>query len=390
MSCYIASTNNRFYTAVEQTYGSVSAIDGGHRFPAVKLSIRQAPNGVQRKDKTGSRTFFGLPPHTRNQTTFELRTYMTGWGDQSREPAYGPMFQAALGGAPLFFNGALAGAGAAGKILPFSQPHGLAPGQAVTFGSEIRFVAAIVDDFAVQLNAPFTMLPGEGSPAGATVTYSPATKLRSASIFDYWSPSEAVQRILCGAGVDKMAVRVNGDFHEFTFSGAARDVIDSSSFAAGQGQLESFPPEPAPGIFDYTIIPGHLGQAWLGTAPDRFFTITEAEISLDNDLDLRAREFGADGPRCIAAGMRNVQVDFSLYEQDNEATKALYQAARQRSPIEVMFQLGQEAGQLFGVYLKSVVPEVPEFDDSEKRLAWRFTSCRAQGTMDDEIYVAFG
>jgi len=37
-----------------------------------------------------------------------------------------------------------------------------------------------------------------------------------------------------------------------------------------------------------------------------------------------------------------------------------------------------------------VVPEVPEFDDSENRLQWKFTGCQAQGTGNDEIYVAFG
>jgi len=69
---------------------------------------------------------------------------------------------------------------------------------------------------------------------------------------------------------------------------------------------------------------------------------------------------------------------------------ALYQASRQRSPMGVMFQLGQQEGQLFGVYLKSVVPEVPEFDDGETRLQWRFSNCRAQGTFNDELFVAFG
>ena len=69
---------------------------------------------------------------------------------------------------------------------------------------------------------------------------------------------------------------------------------------------------------------------------------------------------------------------------------ALYQASRQRSPIGVMLQLGQQEGQLFGVYLKSVVPEVPEFDDGETRLQWQFSNCRAQGTFNDELFVAFG
>jgi hypothetical protein len=85
-----------------------------------------------------------------------------------------------------------------------------------------------------------------------------------------------------------------------------------------------------------------------------------------------------------------VLANFELYEQDDVATKELYQAARQQSPIEVMFQLGQQSGQLFGVRMQSVIPQVPQFDDSDGRLQWKFANDRAQGTVDDEITVAFG
>jgi hypothetical protein len=95
-------------------------------------------------------------------------------------------------------------------------------------------------------------------------------------------------------------------------------------------------------------------------------------------------------PRAIAPGQRTVTASFSLYSIDDDATKELYQAARQQSPIGVMFQLGEMPGQLMGVYLKSVVPEVPEFDDGDNRLQWKFRASRAQGTIDDEIAVAFG
>jgi hypothetical protein len=133
-----------------------------------------------------------------------------------------------------------------------------------------------------------------------------------------------------------------------------------------------------------------MGQAWLGNTPDRFYTLTSANFLLNNALDLRAREFGSSLPRCIAPGRRSVTFDFELFGQDDDATKTLYQAARQQSPIEVMFQLGEQSQQLVGVFLKSVVPEVPEFDDSEQRLRWRFRNSRAQGTVDDEMVVAFG
>jgi hypothetical protein len=54
-----------------------------------------------------------------------------------------------------------------------------------------------------------------------------------------------------------------------------------------------------------------------------------------------------------------------------------------------MLQLGQQPKQMFGIHMKSVMPEVPEFDDSETRLQWTFRNCRAQGVVNDEITIAF-
>jgi hypothetical protein len=260
----------------------------------------------------------------------------------------------------------------------------------VALGSEIRFVAAIVDASTIQLNAPFTAPPASGASLGATVTYGPATELGSASIFDYWSPATAVQRLLCGAAVDELEIAINGDYHAFQFSGMAQDVVDTSSFSAAAGQLESFPQEPALSAFDYSIVPGNMGQAWLGTTASQFFTITKASVVLKNNLDMRANEFGSSLPQAIAPGQREVTGAFELYTMDDAATAGLYQAARQQSPVTAMFQMGQTAGQMMGVYLQSVIPQVPEFDDGKNRLQWQFRPSRAQGTTDNEIAVAFG
>jgi hypothetical protein len=100
-------------------------------------------------------------------------------------------------------------------------------------------------------------------------------------------------------------------------------------------------------------------------------------------------EFGSSVPQAIAPGRRNVAATFSLYSQDDSATQALYAAARQQSPIGVMFQLGDIQGRMMGVYMSSVVPVVPQFDDSRTRLQWSFQPSRAQGTVDNEIAVAF-
>lgn len=390
MASYISSNDNRFYAAIEAAYGQVPAFPAQGRFPAVKLTTKQQNEKTSRKDKTGTRTFLGDPSGMRRTSTFSLSTYLTGWTDQTREPASGPLFHSALGSAASIWSGGTIASAPTPTRLAFVSPHGLNPGQAVSVGGEIRFVSAVVDAQTIQMNAPLTLPPSANTQTGATATYTPAGDLPSVSIFDCWSPASAVQRIISGGAMQEMKVKVNGDFHEFAFSGAAEDIIDSSSFVSGDAGLTTFPVEPAAGLLNYTIIPGHLGQIWLGSAPNQFCTVTKAELTFQNDLVLRNHEFGCDLAEGIMQGMRTVSLEFSLFEQDDAKTKELYQAARQRSPISVMLQLGQQQGQLFGIYMKSVVPEVPDFDDSEKQLQWHFVNCRAQGGLNDEIYVAFG
>jgi hypothetical protein len=390
MSCYISSNNERIYCAVESSYGVIPAITGANRIPALKLKAKQVPEQTNRKDKTGSRTFVGMPNGIRETTTFEVDTLLTSWSDVSVPPAYGPLFQCAMGGTPVIWPGGTVSSVTGGTQIAFASAHGLSPGQAVTFSGEMRFVTGIEDAVTIFINAPFDTTPIGGSAMGPTINYSLAQSLPSTSIFDYWDPSNAVQRIVEGAAMDKMQIKVNGDFQEFDFSGPARDLVDSASFMSGEGGLTVFPAEPTSANFDYTIVPGHLGEVWMGISPAQFLTITAAELTLENNIELRVKEFGSDFPRCIAASERAVTLNFSLFELADAQTAGLYQAARQRSPITVMLQLGEQAGQLCGAYMPAMVPMVPEFDDSETRLQWKFQNSRAQGTVDDELYIAFG
>jgi hypothetical protein len=387
---YILSNDNRFYVALEESYGVAAAISASNRIPAVKLTTKQQMAKVQRADKTGSRTFAGDPSGLRIQTSFGLKTYMANWADPGTAPPHGPLFQACLGGSPTQSAGGMVASTSGSSTVAFTAPHGLAPGGAVTSGGEIRFVTVVVDANTIQINAPFSVTPNANSQTGPTAMYQLAENLSSLTLYDYWSPTTAVQRVLGGMAVDTLSIKVNGDFHEFDFSGQAQDLVDTTSFQSGELELSTYPAEPTVAPINYSIIPGNLGQVWLGSSPTRFLTLSNATVTFENNLELRASEFGAILPSTIAPGQRTVSINFSLYEMDDTGTAALYQAARQRSPISVMMQLGQQQGELFGIYMQSVVPEVPAFDDSDKRLQWQFQSCRAQGSVNDEIYVAFG
>lgn len=351
---YILSNDNRFYVALEQSYGVAAAITASNRIPAVKLTTKQQMDKVQRADKTGSRTFAGLPSGLRKQTSFGLKTYMASWTNQATLPPHSPLFQACFGGTPLQSGGGTVASTSGTSTVTFTGAHGLAPGGAVSSGGEIRFVTVVVDPNTVQLNAPFSVTPGAGTQTGPTAMYNTAESLPSITLYDYWSPSTAVQRVLGGVAVDTLSIKVNGDFHEFDFSGQAQDIVDSASFQAGQFGLAAFPSESPVSPLSYSLVPGNLGEVWMGSTPSEFFTLGSATINFTNNVELRASEYGSVLPSAIVPGQRSVSITFSIYQMDDAATPALYQAARQRSPISVMLQLGQQQGELFGLYMQSV------------------------------------
>ena len=179
MSCYISSNNNRFYAALESAYGAVPAIIGTNRIPALKLRAKQVPEQTGRRDKTGSRTFAGLPNSIRKRTNYEVDTLLTEWTTQPAGPAYGPLFQAAMGGTPLYFAGGTVASVTGGTQIQFAAAHGLTSGQAITSGGEIRFVTAIQDTVRVFVNAPFATQPTAGAAIGSTMTYGMAASLPS-------------------------------------------------------------------------------------------------------------------------------------------------------------------------------------------------------------------
>ncbi|MFN7920746.1 MAG: hypothetical protein U0Q16_11650 [Bryobacteraceae bacterium] len=390
MGCYIASTDNRIYAALEPSYCTAGTASAANRIPAVKLNLSQTVERPRRQDKTGSRTFGGWPIGLRRRTTFDVTTYMAGWEPGTDAPCYGDLFRGALGRAGVVFNGGTAAAGSTAEQVTTAAAHGLVVGQAVRFLGELRFVAAIVSDTAVILNAPFSTTPAAGASFGKTITYLPSSTIPSISLFDYWTPAAAVQRIAVGAAVDRMRVRVNGDFHQFQFTGDAAALIDSRTFEDGQAGLTSFPDEPTVSGTNFSLVAGSLGQAWFGATPSQFHTVLSAEVTLENGLDLRSREFGELKPRCIVTGQRTVSLDMEIASDVQEQTLALYEAGATGSPISAMLQLGNSDLHLCGIYMPAVVPEPVDFVDDGARLQWRFRNSRAQGVHNDEISVAFG
>jgi hypothetical protein len=385
---YIRSNCNRFYAAIESSYGIAAPVTTTDRFPALGLRAQQTIEPTRRLDKTGTRTLLWTSRDGRRRTAFEVRSYLSTLSPTGQVPC-GVLFQSAMGATPEISQGLLVDTVIDSNSFSTTTPHGWNIGSGVSIGQEIRFVSSVASPQQVAINAPFSQPLVSGIQLSSTITYRLATALPSISIYDYWDPVTAVSRILNGAAVDVLQLSVNGDQHMFAFSGLAADLIDSVTLIGGNAGLTSFPNEPVLALTNGGAVPGHLGQAWLGSTTRQFFTVLEASIRLQNNLELRNHEFGSSYPRAAVAGQRQVSTSFSLYAQDDTQTLALYSAAKTQTPISIMLQMGKQKGQLMGAYLPSVVPVLPTFDDSETRLRWQFNNNLAQGTSDDELYIAF-
>jgi hypothetical protein len=292
-------------------------------------------------------------------------------------------------GAPPELIQELAVAAVNGVQLQTQTDNNLSVGSAISSGGETRFVTAVQDSVTVTLNVPFSVTPQAGAILDTTIGYRLATTLPSVSLYDYWDPANAVSRLITGAGVDKFQIDVNGDVHSLYFSGPAADVLDSCSSVFGVSGMTSFPNEPALSAFDYSIVPGELGQVWLGSPLNQVFTLTQAAIEIRNSLLVRNQEFGSAYPWAIVPGPREVISNFTLFAQADTGTESLYAAAKARTTVSALLQLGRQQGQTMAIYLPNVVPELPLFDDSERYLLWEFKNNLAQGVSNDEAYIAF-
>ena len=79
--------------------------------------------------------------------------------------------------------------------------------------------------------------------------------------------------------VDTLSIKVNGDFHEFDFSGQAQDLVDTeqlSERAIRTVELSGGAERGANQLFDYS---GKSRAGWLGSSPARFFTLTNAKVT---------------------------------------------------------------------------------------------------------------
>ncbi len=216
---------------------------------------------------------------------------MRDWPDQTTLPPHGPLLEAAMGAPGLMWPGGTTSTNCTTSTIYFVSPHNLNPGQAVVFGSEMRFVAAVVTPQVVIVNAPFSSAPATGIPLGPTRDLHACNNCCPASACSITGTrSDAVQRILPGVGVDRMT-----SVHErrlpasLSFPGHGPGCAGQQRIVPGwPGWTGDIPRGDRPrSPVNYALVPGNLGEVWMGVIPNQMFTVTQASVEIKNNLGLR-------------------------------------------------------------------------------------------------------
>lgn len=387
MSCFINATNERLYGAMESQYGQARTLAGSDRLSFRQLKVSERTRRAERRDKTGTRTRFAPHPEVRTDNRFELDCYFATRDPQAPTDGVANLMEATLGGERITWNGLTAiDVSGNGQVVAFNAAHGLKVGQAVRFQGQLRFVKSVVNTTTITVSAPFGQGFQAGSVTGKTVSMWPGDKPKPLTMGNYWTPAGTLDRLLAGCVVNEMAVALNSDFHGASFRGSVREIASVTGFSPGSTGLVSFPAEPSNPTQTFQLVPGHVGRLFIGGAE---YYLLDLSLRFLNNADTTTREFGMSLSPCYSADLRELSLQFQLYAAQDAAVNQLHVLSRSRLETDLTIQLGNQPGQLVGIYVPRFVPEIPELKDSDTRVAMSYPKSIAYGVSNDEVTVAF-
>lgn len=227
---------------------------------------------------------------------------------------------------------------------------------------------------------------------GATsVTHDVDDTQFSLDIWNFYDPSGMVQEVALGAIVNQGRFILGQDFATAEFEGEARWVLDSNQFATAdataKGGLTSFPARPTPTTNGIPAI-GFTGTITLDGNVYTFFR--NATIIFNAQRELPKDIFNSYYPDSPAQDVRDVRVEFQIYDDDGANFKSLRLKAINKTAVTLTFVIGTVAGNIWTFTLRNVIFDAPERDDSQRKLSttWRGKAHADSSTSKNEITLA--
>lgn len=220
--------------------------------------------------------------------------------------------------------------------------------------------------------------------AGVSVTYALSSTNVGLTIWTFRDPAGANAPNLCGVGALVNEFEVSGGEEAETsliVRGPLVDVIDKPNFSnlttAEKFGLTSFPSEP--------VAPSFLG------VPALAFT---GSVTINGVSQFKLRDFRIYGTLnrslryahgAYAAGVdlktvRDLFLDFSLYEEDTASMAALRQLNRTKATFDTTIVVGDVAGNIWSFALNNLAIGTMTTEESGPESILRFSGCQASET----------
>jgi hypothetical protein len=328
-----ASRNQSCFVQVESTYGTIpnssgtASVANSNACRIMSLEVKPQYGRIDRPDKTGTLSAT-VGVGGRKSATWTAKMSLAGSGTAGAVPNMDPFLQATFG--------------QAGTIV-----------------------------------------------TSTSVTYSLADAAPGLSIYSFRTPSTLTQQCGFGSIVNSAKIPLNQDVAEIEFSGPGRWVVDSTNFSAhdtaGKGGLTAFPSAPSSPVYAGNMAVGFVGTITLNG--QTYTTLRSGTININLNRDLPADLFNSYYPNVPAQGVREVTVDFNLYDDDSAALTALKAASISKTAVDMSFQIGTTAGNIWTFTLKNVLLDVPSYDDGAANWAinWTGRAHASSATAKDEI-----
>ena len=313
--------NQMCFPVLESTFGTAVAPVGANACLITSLTTQAAQPEIARPDKTGSLgEIIGIPG--RKTATWTAAMSMAGNGAPGVAPDCDKLLQLVFGKAPTIVGSASA-----------------------TYG---------LDDANL-----------------------------SASIWHYNDPSTVAQYVAIGAVCHQLKISFGGDVPTLEFTGTALWVLDTDQLAdvtmdaIGKGGIASWTARPTPTVNGKPPA-GFTGAITLdGQA---YTTLRTGSITLAVARNLPGDTFNSYYSAAPVPGLRAISVDFGLYDDDSANLKALKQKAFNKTPLDLVFQIGAVAGNKWGFTTKNVMLPAPTLDNASDRRALSFAGAKAHDT----------
>lgn len=383
-----------------------ATVGNADAFRCISLTMNNQTPSIFREDKTGNRGQT-VGKAGRTSASFASNGSLAPSGTPGVVPNIHPFLQSLFGAAPTVVSGTVAVTSStnASPIVVTATGHGLSDGDAVTISGHTGNLAAN-GAWVVLVNDAnsFTLIGSEGSGVGAggtldkaDVRYDPADTFSPLVIWNFRKPASHRQRVLFGAIVSQSQITLGqGDSNVLiSFSGEGLYVLDSDRFGgitdpALLGGLTSFPTEPSAPVTAGDAIAGFVGYAVVDG--NKLVGLRAATITNNPGNRVVRDDFNTRIGSSLIGGERSITVGLDVYEEDTTAVQRINEVMNDKTPVDLIFRMGETAGNTCIAHLRNVQLESGEEGENDDAITMNIPDSRAYMTSltsEDEMTLHF-